>query len=71
MPLITPGEARGRMVDEWKAKPGKRETITNLDCLVGCCVAGSSQGAVLFGTDQKAGPKRARIRLSAMQRRRR
>jgi len=45
-------EARGRAVDEWKAKPGNPDNHW-LDCLVGCAVAASMQGAVLFGTDQK------------------
>jgi hypothetical protein len=62
-------EARGRAVDEWKAKPGNPDNHW-LDCLVGCAVAGSMQGAVLFGTDQKQGLRRARLRLSAIQGRR-
>ena len=45
-------EARGRAVDEWKIKPGGPDNHW-LDCLVGCAVAGSMQGAILFGTDQK------------------
>ena len=33
-------QARGRSVDEWKAKPGNPDNHW-LDCLVGCAVAGS------------------------------
>ena len=62
-------EGRGRTVDEWKLRP---EASGNhwLDCLVGCAVAGSIQGAVLPGTDVKAAPRRPRVRLSELQRRR-
>jgi len=60
-------EARERIVDEWKAKPGKPDNHW-FDCLVGCAVAASMQGAVLFGTDQKAAPKRERLKLSTLQR---
>lgn len=60
-------EARGRAVDEWKAKPGNPDNHW-LDCLVGCAVAGSIQGAILFGTDQKQAAARPRIRLSQVQR---
>jgi hypothetical protein len=63
-------EARGRAVDEWKAKPGNPDNHW-LDCLVGCAVAGSIQGAVLFGTDQKQAATRSRLKLSAIQRRQR
>ncbi|WP_428937780.1 terminase gpA endonuclease subunit [Fontivita pretiosa] len=62
-------EARGRAVDEWKAKPGNPDNHW-LDCLVGCAVAGSMQGAVLFGVDQKQGPPRPRMKLSMIQGRR-
>ena len=63
-------EGRGRVVDEWKARP---ETSENhwLDGLVGCAVAGSIQGAVLFGTDSKAKSGRKPVRLSDLQTRRR
>ena len=60
---------RGRELDEWKLRtPGTDNHW--LDCLVGCGVAASMQGSVLFGTDQKAGPRRARLKLSALQGRR-
>ncbi|HOA76020.1 MAG TPA: phage terminase large subunit family protein [Phycisphaerae bacterium] len=63
-------EGRGRQVDEWKLrKPG----LDNhwLDCLVGCAVAASMQGCVLFGTDTKREINRPRLRLSTLQRRNR
>src|SRR5687768_17719279 len=43
---------RGREVEEWKVRrPGADNHW--LDCLVGCAVGASMQGAILFGTDQK------------------
>jgi len=62
-------EGRGRQLDEWKLRgPG----LDNhwLDCLVGCAVGASMAGAVLFGTDAKEAPRRARVRLSEIQGRR-
>ncbi|MGW8256625.1 MAG: terminase gpA endonuclease subunit [Thermoguttaceae bacterium] len=60
-------EGRGRTVDEWKLRP---EATDNhwLDCLVGCAVAASIQGAILPGTDHHSSPRRARIKLSELQR---
>jgi hypothetical protein len=63
-------EARGRVVDEWKIRAGGPDNHW-LDCLVGCAVAASLQGAVLPGTDVKAAPVRQRMRLSELQRSRR
>ena len=63
-------EARGRIVDEWKLRAGGPDNHW-LDCLVGCAVAASIQGAVLPGTDVKAPSARRRIRLSELQRGRR
>ena len=62
-------EGRGRTVDEWKLRV---EGLDNhwLDCLVGCAVAASIQGAILFGTDARPAP-RPRMRLSELQRGRR
>jgi len=60
-------EARGRVVDEWKLRAGSPDNHW-LDCLVGCAVAASVQGAILPGTDTKAPPARRRIRLSELQR---
>ena len=55
---------RGRTVDEWKLRV---EGLDNhwLDGLVGCAVAASMEGAVLFGTDQKV-VARPRLKLSAL-----
>ena len=39
---------RGREVDEWKLKPDRADNHW-LDCVVGCCVAASIQGADLIG----------------------
>ncbi len=53
---------RGRTVDEWKPRPGRPDNHW-LDCLVGCAVAASIQGAVLFGTGS-ARPARKRKRYT-------
>ncbi len=60
-------EARGRIVDEWKLRAGNPDNHW-FDCLVGCGVAASIQGAVLFGTEvaRLASPKR--MKLSELQR---
>ncbi len=63
-------EARGRVVDEWKLRAGGPDNHW-LDCLVGCAVAASIQGAVLPGTEVRAAPARQPIRLSEVQRSRR
>ena len=60
-------EGRGRTVDEWKLRVDGLDNHW-LDCLVGAAVAASMEGAVLFGTDQKAPAARGRIRLSELQR---
>lgn len=61
---------RGRELDEWKLRtPGADNHW--LDCLVGSAVAASMQGAVLFGTDVRRETSRPRLRLSAIQGRRR
>jgi len=68
-PVRTAG--RGREVDEWRPRPGRDDH--RLDCLVGCCAAGSLQGAVLHGTGG-AGGRRQRpppLKLSEIQKQRR
>lgn len=60
-------EGRGRTVDEWKLRAAAVDNHW-LDCLVGCAVAASIQGAILPGTDTKAAPRRPRIKLSDLQR---
>ena len=42
-------EGRGRTVDEWKLRPERGDNHW-FDCLVGCAVAASMQGAALLGT---------------------
>lgn len=56
-------EGRGRTVDEWKLRPERPDNHW-LDCVVGCAVGASIQGAVLFGTEAKPVVKRNRIKLS-------
>jgi phage terminase large subunit GpA-like protein len=63
-------EGRGRTVDEWKLRPSASENHW-FDCLVGCAVAASMQGVALPGTESRSAPKRARLKLSAMQKTRR
>ena len=63
-------EGRGRTVDEWKPRAGNPDNHW-FDCLVGCAVAGSIQGAVLFGTEAREQARRQRVRLSDLQRRNR
>ncbi len=63
-------QGRGRELEEWKLRtPGTDNHW--LDCLVGCAVAASMQGAVLFGTDARHEPRKPRLRLSDLQGRRR
>jgi hypothetical protein len=61
-------EGRGRTVDEWKLRPERGDNHW-FDCLVGCAVAASIQGAVLFGTDGRAPSKRERVSFRELQRR--
>ncbi len=63
-------EGRGRTVDEWKLRAAAVDNHW-LDCLVGCAVAASIQGAILPGTDIKAPQRRQRMRLSDLQHRKR
>jgi phage terminase large subunit GpA-like protein len=62
--------ARDRTVDEWKLRPTRPDNHW-LDCLVGCAVAASVQGAALAGIDARTSALRQRVRLSELQRRRR
>ncbi len=63
-------EGRGRTVDEWKMRPERGDNHW-FDCLVGCAVAASMQGASLLGTGVAAQPKRERVSFAEIQRRRR
>ncbi len=63
-------EGRGRVVDEWRLRPEASDNHW-LDCLVGCAVAASIQGAILPGTGERPAPKGSRVRLSELQKGRR
>ncbi|GMU38246.1 MAG: phage terminase large subunit family protein [Phycisphaerae bacterium] len=58
-------EGRGRTVDEWKLRLDGADNHW-LDCLVGCAVGASMEGAVLFGTDARVA-RRVKIKLSELQ----
>jgi hypothetical protein len=60
---------RGRTVDEWKQRPERTDNHW-FDCLVGCAVAASIQGAVLFGTEANAPHSRERVSFAQLQQRR-
>ena len=62
-------EGRGRTVDEWKLKASRPDNHW-LDGLVGCAAAASMQGATLAGTGGNAAPRRTRVKLSDLQRKR-
>lgn len=61
-------EAKGRRVDEWKAKPGRDNHW--LDCLVGCAVGASVNGAKLAASKAAIRTTRTKVvSLAALQRR--
>lgn len=62
-------EGRGRIVDEWKIRAGSPDNHW-LDCIVGCAVGASIQGAVLFAAESQH-RSRTRITLSEIQQGRR
>jgi phage terminase large subunit GpA-like protein len=62
-------EGRGRTVDEWKMRPERGDNHW-FDCLVGCAVAASMQGTVLFGTEAVRPQRRQRVSFADLQRRR-
>ena len=62
-------EGRGRTVDEWKL-PAHKPDNHWLDCVVGCAAAASMQGVERLGAPRGTGA-RARLRLSAVQGRKR
>jgi hypothetical protein len=53
-------------VDEWKLRVDGHDNHW-LDCLVGCAMAASMQGATLFETESKP-VERPRVRLSELRR---
>ena len=57
-------------MDEWELHPERSDNHW-FDCLVGCAVAVSMQGAVLMGTELTPRPKRARLKLLQSRRKRR
>lgn len=59
-------QAKDRIVDEWKLKAIRPDNHW-LDCLVGCAVAASMEGARLFGTEIEPFQKPQRLKLSAIQ----
>jgi hypothetical protein len=61
---------RGRTVDEWKLRPEARDNHW-LDCIVGCAVAASIQGASLPGTQAVAKASGKRLKLSEIRRKHR
>jgi len=63
-------EGRGRTVDEWKARPERGDNHW-FDCLVGCAVAASMQGAALMAIDRTATAGRSRVSFAELQKRRR
>jgi len=58
--------AQGRTVDEWKLRATRPDNHW-LDCLVGCAVAASIQGAALAGVETRVAGPRPRLRLSELQ----
>ena len=62
-------EGRGRSVDEWKSRPERGDNHW-LDCLVGCAVAASMQGASLKEISGGVPQKKSRISFAEIQRKR-
>jgi hypothetical protein len=58
--------AQGRTVDEWKLRATRPDNHW-LDCLVGCAVAASIQGASLASVESGNARSRPRLKLSALQ----
>ena len=63
-------EARGRVVDEWRLRPGAGDNHW-FDCLVGCTVAASIQGVTLPGMAVESSKERRRVSFAELQRSRR
>jgi hypothetical protein len=59
-------QGRGRTVDEWKIRPQQADNHW-LDGVVGCAVAASLQGCVLFGTEGERPKPRPQLKLSELQ----
>jgi len=61
-------QAQGRTVDEWKLRASKPDNHW-LDCLVGCAVGASIEGAALGELTSTGKKERKRIKLSNLKRR--
>jgi len=62
-------QAQGRTVDEWKLRASKPDNHW-LDCLVGCAVGASIEGAALGELKLAVKKERKRVKLSDLRRRR-
>jgi phage terminase large subunit GpA-like protein len=62
-------EGRGRSVDEWKSRPERGDNHW-LDCLVGCAVAASMQGASLKEFSGFAPKSKSRVSFAEIQQKR-
>ena len=65
----TEARGSGRVVDEWKLHATRPDNHW-LDCLVGCAVGASIQGAALADVESRARSSRPKLKLSEIQRRR-
>jgi hypothetical protein len=63
-------EGRGRVVDEWQAKPSQPDNHW-LDCLVGCAVSASIEGVVLGNHAGEKKQTTGKVSFAEMQQRRR
>lgn len=66
----TTNTAKGRTVEEWSERPGRPDNHF-FDCLVGCAVGASMQGATLEGSSGFKPAKRKRVSFAEIQRQRR
>jgi hypothetical protein len=62
-------EGRGRTVDEWKIRPEQADNHW-FDCVIGCAVAASIQGCMLFGMEGQPSQTRPRVKLSVLKKHR-
>ena len=65
----TTNTAKGRTVEEWSERPGRPDNHL-LDCLVGCAVGASMQGATLAGSNGFQPARRKRVSFAEIQRQR-
>jgi hypothetical protein len=62
-------EGRGRSVDEWKSRPERGDNHW-FDCVVGCAVAASMQGASLKEFYEVSTQKKSRVSFAEIQKKR-